>query len=265
MPERSDSRFRHRLLQSIPSFLAVACLLACANEAVGPASSPNGASPNAAEAPADPAKAGIIDRRGKGGASVFVAHQVSDFDGFRKFFEEGAGEREKAGVKGHLLTRLDDGQAVAHLFADDLEVVKMTFDSPKLKEYFDRSGHPDATFYWLAYDELVKVWEKPPAVPTFSLYVKLSAADLPALRDGFVKLQPVFAEQSVIASGLHHSIAQADLFFLHFVGTDHEQLGALTKRAEFEEWLKKSGTAGAPQSFLGADLSRSRTYYDDFK
>jgi hypothetical protein len=214
---------------------------------------------------ADPAAAGIIDRRGKGGASVFVAHQIGDFEAFKKFFEEGAPEREKAGVKGHLLTRLDDGRVVIHLFAGDMDVVKLTLDSPALKEYLNRAGAPDASVIWLAYDELIKVWPKPPAVPTFSLYVRLSAADLSALRDGFVRLQSMFAEQSVIAAGLHHSSTQADLFFLHFVGTDHDQLGALAKRAEFQEWLTKSGSVGTPQSFLGADLSRSRTYYDDFQ
>jgi hypothetical protein len=256
----TESRFLHRLFGGLSGALALTCALSCAGQPAEPAAPSNAG----ADQPANPAAAGVIDRRGKGGASVFVAHQISDFDGFKKFFEEGAAEREKVGVKGHLLTRLDDGKVVVHLFANDLEVVKNNFDSPKLKEYMERSGHPDATFYWLAYDELVKVWPKPPAVPTFSLYVKLSAADLTALRDGFVKLQPVFAEQSVIASGLHHSVYQADQVFLHFVGTDHDQLGALTKRAEFGEWLKKSGLSGEPESFLGADLSRSRTYYDDF-
>lgn len=240
--------------------LAAACALGCAHDS-GSAASPAAVSDRST----DPAANGIIDRRGKGGASVFVAHQVGDFDAFKKFFEEGAAERAKVGVKGHLLTRLDDGRVVIHLFADDLDVVKMTLDSPALKEYMNRSGAPDASLVWIAYDELVKVWPEPPKVPTFSLYVKVSAADLPAIRDGFVKLQSTFAEQSVIAAGLHHSASQADLVILHFVGTDHDQLGALPKRAEFQEWLTKAGISGAPQTFLGADLSRSRTYYDDFQ
>jgi hypothetical protein len=240
---------------------ALACLVACAQQ---PAESPASGATPAASAPASSGANGVIDRRGKGGVSVFVAHDVADFDAFKKFFEEGAAEREKAGVKGHLLTRLDDGRVVIHLFAQDLDALKMTLASPALKEYLDRKGAPDASLVWLASDELVKIWPKAPAVPTFSMYVRLRAADLPALRNGFVELQPMFAEQSVIAGGLHHSVEQADLVFLHFVGTNHDQLGALASRPEFVEWLKKGGSTEAPKTFLGSDVSRSRTYYDDF-
>jgi hypothetical protein len=262
---RARLRFAHQIRRSLSSLVALACALACASQPAEPPAS--GATPAATAAgpSTDPAANGIIDRRGKGGASVFVAHQVSDFDAFKKFFDDGGPEREKAGVKGHLLTRLDDGRVVVHLFANDLDAVKMTLESPTLKEYLNRSGAPDKSLVWLAYDELIKIWPKPPAVPTFSLYLKLSVADLPALRDGFVRLQSMFAEQSVIASGLHHSVDQADLVFLHFVGTNHDQLGALAQRPEFSDWLQKCGSTGTPKSFLGTDVSRSRTYYDDFQ
>lgn len=262
---RIKLRFGQGVLRSLSSIAALAWATACAEQPAGPPAS--GATPptSAAGSSADLTGTGIIDRRGKGGASVFVANQVSDFNAFAKFFEEGASEREKAGVKGHLLTKLDDGRVVVHLFGNDLDALKLTLDSPALKEYLTRPGAPDASSVWLAYDELIKIWPQAPAVPTFSLYLKVNAADLPAIRDGFVKLQSLFAEQSVIASSLHHSTTQSDLVFLHFVGTDHDQLGALATRPELLEWLRKSGSAGPPQSFLGADISRSRTYYADFQ
>jgi hypothetical protein len=262
---RTHLRFRHSTIHRLASFAALAWAFACAQQPAEPPAS--GATPAAtATAPsADPAANGIIDRRGKGGASVFVVNQVSDFEAFKKFFEEGASEREKAGVKGHLLTKLDDGRVAVHLFGNDLDALKMTLDSPALKEYLNRPGAPDDSTLWLAHDELLKIWPKAPAVPTFSLYLKLNASDLGALRDGFVKLQPLFAEQSVIASSLHQSVSQSDIMFLHFVGTDHDQLAALSKRPEFLEWLRKSGSAEAPKGLVGSDVSRSRTYYADLQ
>ena len=239
------------------SMAALACATACSQQ---PAESPASAEPAA-----DPAASGVIDRRGKGGASVFVAHQVSDWEAFKKFFEEGAPEREKAGVVGHLLTRLDDGKVVIHFFANDLEVVKNTLASPALQEYLGRTGAPDASLVWVAYDEMVKMFPKSPAVTTFSLFVRMRVTDLPAMRNGFVKLQSVFAEQSVIASGLHQSVDQADLVIVHFVGTNHDQLGALAARPEFQEWIKSGGSTEAPKTFLGEDVSRSRSYYSNFQ
>jgi hypothetical protein len=88
--------------------------------------------------------------------------------------------------------------------------------------------------------------------------MRLRAADLGALRRGFIDLQPLFTEQGVVASGLHQSVVHADLLFLHFVGTARDKLDALQKRPEFAEWLGKSGATEPPKSFLGEDVSRSR-------
>jgi hypothetical protein len=249
----------------LPSLVAFACVTACAGQS---AQSPaNGAAPQggAAEPSTDPAVYGIVDRRGKEGVSVFAAHLVSDFPAFKKFFEDGAADREKAGVKGHVLTRLDDGRVVIHLFAESQEAIKMTLDSPKLQEYLDKKGAPDASLLWLAHDELVKLPATPPTGQTFSLFIKMRMVDLPGLRRGFVERQPLFKAQGVIASGLHKSVDQADLAFLHFVGTDRAKLEALSKRSDFQDWLRAVGTAEAPTVLLGEDVSRSRSYYADFK
>jgi len=262
MRRQTHPRIRNSLVRSLLGVLALACSAACAHEPTEPPAS--GATPAATAAEPNPAAAGVVDRRGKAGASVFVAHRVSDFEAFKKFFEEGAAEREKVGVKGHLLTRLEERRVAIHLFASDLDALKLTLDSPFLKEFADRSGAPDASLVWVAYDELVKLPTNPATGQTFSLYLKLSAADLTALRRGFVELQPLFAEHGVIASGLHHGVDQSDLVVAHFVGTARDKLDALAKHPRFLEWLKSGGTAGTPQTFLGDDVSRSRTYYDGF-
>lgn len=245
------------------SWLVLACALGCAEQASPPPAAPN--QPQAATAEPDPASQGVLDRRGKAGASVFVAHMVSDFGAFQKFFDEGAADREKVGVKGHVLTKLDDGRVVVHLFANDLEALKLTLASPRMQEYLSRGGSPDASLVWLAYDELLKLPAQPPSGQTFSLFYKLRMTDLPALRRGFVNLQPLFTQQGVIASGLHHSVEQSDLVFLHFVGTARDKLEALAKNPDFLAWLATRGSAEPPQSLIGEDVSRSRTYYSDLK
>lgn len=240
--------------------LALAGATSCApHAATAPAAGGNAAAPST-----DPAVYGVVDRRGKDGASLFVTHQVSDFAAYKKFFDDGSAERDNAGIKGHLLTRLDGGRVVVHLFGSDLQALKMTLDSPSLEQYLNRSGAPDASAVWLAYDELVKLPAQPPAGQTFSLFFRMRMNDLAALRRGFVDLQPLFSEHGVVASGLHHSVNQSDLVFMHFTGTSRDKLESLAKEPRFVDYLATRGVTDPPESFLGEDVSRSRTYFSGF-
>src|SRR6187431_3269562 len=91
------------------------------------------------------------------GASVFVLHQVSDFDAFMKFFEEGAQEREEIGVLGQLVSRLDDGRVIIHFIADDAERIDAALKSKRMDSYLNREGAPGASVVWLAHNELVNM------------------------------------------------------------------------------------------------------------
>lgn len=193
-----------------------------------------------------------------GGASLFVVHLMSDFDAFKKYFEEGAPARARAGVKGHLLTRLDDGRVVVHLFADDADKVQAALKSTEMDRYVDRKGGPESSLMWLTENELVKLPEVPPTGQTFSLYLKLRVTDFAALAQGFKQDLPLFAEYQVIGEGLHRSISKEDIAILHFVGASREKLEALVKRPEFAELVARGGSQEELKPLVGADVSRSR-------
>jgi hypothetical protein len=195
----------------------------------------------------------------RGGASIFVVHDVKDFDAFRKYFEEGEAERQKAGVLGYLLTRLADGRVVIHFFAKDVKQVEDALNSPRMQEYFSREGAPDASLVWLTVDQRVTVPASPPAANTFSLFFKLKTDDPAAFEKAFESRSAVYAEQGVIGVGLHRSTSQAGMIILHFMGTDRERLAALPARPEFVELLSLAGGAAAAKPMLGEDLARSRT------
>jgi hypothetical protein len=182
---------------------------------------------------------------------------MSDFDAFKKYFDENVALREKAGVKGYLLSRLDDGKVVIHFLADDLETVQNTLNSPDLERYLDRKGQPDSTVVWLTKTEILKVPAAPPEGQTYSLYLKLHVGDFAALERGFEQRHSVFAEQSVIGEGLHRT-PEGDVAVLHFVGTARDKLEALPRRPEFVELLKQAGTKGDVKPLIGVDLARSR-------
>ncbi|HKO47775.1 MAG TPA: hypothetical protein VJV79_08630 [Polyangiaceae bacterium] len=190
--------------------------------------------------------------------SVFVVHLMSDFDAFKKYFEEGAAARAQAQIKGHLLTRLDDGRVVVHLLADDVAKVQAVLKSPEMERYLERKGAPESSLLWLTENQFVKVPATPPDGPTFSLFLKLSVKDFAALKQGFQENLPLFAEHAVIGEGLHQSFAR-DVAILHFMGTSREKLDALAKRPELVELLARAGNQDELKPLLGVDVSRSRT------
>jgi len=183
---------------------------------------------------------------------------MNDFDGFKKYFEDGAAARAQAGVKGHLLTRLGDGRVVVHLFADDVEKVQAALKSPEMERYIDRKGAPESSLIWLTENELVKLPKVPPTGETFSLYLKLRVTDFAALAAGFKQDLSLFAEHDVIGEGLHRSTSKEDIAILHFVGTSRDKLDALVKRREFAELLARAGSQEEAKPLIGVDVSRSR-------
>jgi hypothetical protein len=188
---------------------------------------------------------------------VFVVHLMSDFDAFKQYFDEGAAARTQAGIKGHLLTRLDDGRVVVHLFADDVVKVQGVLRSPQMERYLERKGGPESSLLWLTENQFVKVPATAPDVPTFSLFLKLRVTDFAALKKGFQENLPLFAEHAVIGQGLHQSFAR-DLVILHFMGTSREKLDALVKRPEFAQLLVHAGSQDELKPLVGVDVSRSR-------
>ena len=198
------------------------------------------------------------DTKSVGGASIFVVHLISDFATFKKYFDDGAAERAKIGVKGHLLTRLDGDRVVIHFVADTVDQVQDALRSPKIQEFFDRAGAPDTSLVWVTKNVVLNVPATAPMGQTFSLFLKVKVTDFAALKSDFERRRSVFAEQGVIAEGLHQSTASDDIAILHFVGTAKDKLEALPKRPEFVELLKHAGVKDEVKPLVGVDVERSR-------
>ena len=198
------------------------------------------------------------DAKSVGGASIFVVHLVSDYDAFKKYFDEGAAIRMKLGVKAHLLTRLDGDRVVIHFLADKADDVQAALNEPRLQEYFSRTGAPDTSLVWVTKNVVLNVPATAPMGQTFSLFLRVKVSDFAALKSEFERRHPVFAEQGVIAEGLHQSTVQEDMAILHFMGTAKDKLEALLKRPEFVELLKRAGVKDEVKPLVGVDVERSR-------
>jgi len=252
MVQRAKNNTIFTFLRGALVLSALGGLSACATST---AASPAVAAPSTETASAEGSG---DDSLSHGGASLFVVHLMSDFDAFKKYFDEGEAARAKAGIHGHLLTRLDDGRVVVHLFAADATKLEEALKSPDMERYLDRKGAPESSLVWVTENELVKLPATPPAGPTFSLYLKLRVSDFSALARGFQEKLPLFAEHTVIAEGLHRSVSKQDIAVLHFVGTSREKLETLPKRPEFLALLSSAGSTDELKPLVGVDVSRSR-------
>jgi len=251
---------------ALRSFASVRFVLgfACAAFLAGAAgcgqknAAPEPATPAAPEGDAKAAEPAPNDAGRAGRASLFVVHMMSDFEAFRKYFEDGAAERANAGVNGYLLTKLDDDRVVIHFFADDVAVVEEALRSPDMQKFLDRKGSPETSLLWLTRDVVLNAPATPPAGDTYSLYLKLKVADFAALERGFRERHAVFAEQGVVAEGLHRSTANESIAVLHFVGTAKDKLEALPKRKEFVELLAQAKNEEDAKPLVGKDVARDR-------
>jgi hypothetical protein len=253
---------------SAPSLL-LACTLAACSQQPAPASpeaAPAAAQPEpaatapagAASAAAAPAPSGSPGLTQHTGASLFVVHLISDFAAFQKYFEDGAAQRQAAGIEGHLLTRLDDGRVVIHFFAKDAAKVQAALNSEDLQRYLNRGGAPDSSLVWVTRDELVFLPSKPPAVPTFSLYLKRRTRDFAGFRKAFEQRTTLFSKQGMLAFGLHQSSSQPETVVLHFMGSSKASLEALSSLAEFRELMALTEETDTKKPLIGEDVSRSR-------
>jgi hypothetical protein len=183
---------------------------------------------------------------------------VSDIEGFKKFFESGDAERNKAGVLGYLLTKLDDGRYVVHFVAESVEKVEQALNSENMQTYLSRNGAPDSSLVWVTRDEVMKLPPEPPSIATYSLFLQVHVTNFDELERGFEQREALFRGQDIVARGLHRSTQRDDVAVLHFVSMSRPKLEELMKRPEFADFMAKAGNREVMKPLIGVDVARSR-------
>jgi hypothetical protein len=242
---------RARIVASAVAAASAITLAACSHQDAAPGA----AEPTASAAPSP--GAGPAFQPAPLGASIFVVHTVSDLDAFEKFFESGAAMREAGSVNGYLLSKLDDGRVIVHLFAEDLLKVQGAMNSDEMQSYLRKAGAPDASLVWVTRDVSVALPTTPPAGKTFSLYYKLQVRDFEAFKKAFEERDALYATHGVIGRGLHQTSSEK-VVVLHFVAPTRDQLEELRKDPGFGPLFALAAPEGTGKPMLAEDLLRSR-------
>lgn len=155
------------------------------------------------------------------GASVFVVHQVPDWDAYRKQFERNAPARDSAGVTRVILSRLaDDPHRVGlHFSAGSLDSVHKFLKSSEYARLADADRATESTLLWIAADELD---ELPSAIAagSASLFKKFEVRDVDCVSSGLAAASTGLHEDGLLGFSLHRTENNSQVVILHLVAAD---------------------------------------------
>lgn len=85
-------------------------------------------------------------------ATLFVRHDVADYDAWKQAYDEFDAERQTMGVKGHGVYQADGNPNNVTIFHDfeTIEGAKSFADSPRLKEVMTAAGVRGEPNIWFA-------------------------------------------------------------------------------------------------------------------
>ncbi len=176
------------------------------------------AAPPASSAPSTSTEPAQGEKPAERPSSVFVVHQVPDFDAYLKQFKDNAEVRAAAGVRRFVMARLADGRVALHFSAGSLQSVQDFLDHQYLNlVQADRAT--DSTLIWTTTDDLD---ELPAEVPpgSVSLFKKFLLTDADCGIRALIQAQPALRAQGVLGFSLHHSSTDADVAIIHVLARD---------------------------------------------
>jgi hypothetical protein len=154
-------------------------------------------------------------------ASVFVVHQITDFDAYLKQFRGNAEARRSAGVTRVIMGRVaGDAQRVAlHFSAGSIESIESFLASSEYERMVEKDQATDSSLIWIATDEFDELpTEVPPG--SVSLVKKFPLPDVDCAVAALIREQGALRSQGVLGYSLHRTTANAEVAILHVLATD---------------------------------------------
>jgi hypothetical protein len=192
--------------------LALMVCVACGGAPKQPAATPASSAVPAASEPAQ------NEKPAERPSSVFVVHQVPDFDAYLKQFKDNTEARAAAGVRRFIMARLADGRVALHFSAGSLKSVQDFLDHQYLT-LVEADRATDSTLIWTTTDDLDELPTEV-APGSVSLFKKFLLTDTDCGVRALIKAQSALSAQGILGFSLHHSSTDADVAILHVLARD---------------------------------------------
>lgn len=221
-----------------------------------PKEKPRAVEPVAEKPPAAPLGAGMPANT----VSTFVAHEIEDWDKWKKVFDAHTDARKGAGAIWHSVSRdvENENKIYIHIVGTDMAKATAFLESEDLKKAMKEAGVKGKPEIWVANDVEIKSPQGKVEGETFSIILRHEVED-------FDKWKPAYDadearrkdEMTVLASSVSRAADNENMVILHFTVTDPAKVQAAMESEELKKVMKEAGVKGKPEYAVGKDIEVS--------
>lgn len=212
--------------------------------------------PKAEEPKAEvPPKAGIPE----GSVSVFVAHEVEDWDKWKKVFDAHTAARKAASAVWHSVSRdaENENKIYIHIVGTDMAKTTAFLESEDLKKAMGEAGVKGKPEIWVANDVEIKSPEGKVEGETFSIIIRHEVADFDKWKTAYDADEARRKEMTILGGSVSRAADNENMVILHFMVTDPAKVKEAMESDDMKKVMKEAGVKGPPEVAVAKDVEVS--------
>ncbi len=177
--------------------------------------------------------------------AILVSHGVSDYDAWKKVFDDHASARKEASFLGHHLGRGadDPNRLFMYLPATDVDKVKAFVDSADLAEKMKEggvTGPPTITFLRPMSADFI------PDKPLAGVIVTHAVEDYSKWREHYDEFEDYRKKNGIVGHAVNQELDKPNQVIVYHQAETVDTLRTLIDSAELKERMEKAGVVGSP-------------------
>ena len=177
--------------------------------------------------------------------AILISHRVSEYDAWKKAFDDHASMRKEASCLGHHVNRGadDPNQVVVYLPASDVDKVKAFTGSPDLAEKMKAAGvvgSPTITFMRPMSADFI------PDKALAGVMVNHAVEDYEKWRVQYDDSADFQKKSGIIGHAVNQELGKPNQVIVYCQAQSVDTLRAFVDSSELKERMKKAGVVGAP-------------------
>jgi len=177
--------------------------------------------------------------------AILVSHRVSEFDAWKKVFDDDLPARKKAGCLGHHINRGADDPAWVHVYcpATDVDKVKAFIHSPEVADVMVNAGvvgPPSITFMTPKSTDIIPDQKLPGIIVTHEV------EDYDRWRAAYDEFDGFRKQSGIVGHAVNQELGNPNRVIVYHQANDMDSLRAFVDSPELEEAMQRAGVSGAP-------------------
>ncbi len=211
--------------------------------------------PKAKTPPAAPPKAGMPENT----VSVFVSHEVEDWDKWKKVFDSHTDARKGASAIWHSVSRdaENENKIYIHIVGTDMAKATAFLESEDLNKAMKEAGVKAPPEIWVANDVEIRSPEGKVEGETFSIIGRHEVEDYDKFKAAYDAGEPGRKEMTILGGSLSRAADNENMIIFHFMVTDPAKFKAAMESDEMKKLMKEAGVKGPPELSVAKDVEVS--------